>query len=163
MTLVELMVSIGIASLVLMTLSLVFTDSTRCFAATGNYVIMDRNSRNALDRMTREIRRAGNLTGFTSTRLEFTKFGTANSLVYEWDPVSRQLTEWQTGYAQPSVLLTECDELAFSMLKSSFAPTTTISEGKSIGVTWKCSRMILGKKVNTEDLQQAFIVIRNKP
>ena len=161
-TLVEMMVALGVASLVLTALFIVFTDSARCFAATGNYVIMDRNSRNALDRLTREIRRARTLTGCTTNRLEFTRFGTTNSFVYQWDSGSRQLTEWQTGNAQPSVLLTECDELAFSMQNATFVPTTIPSEGKAIGVTWKCSRTILGKKINTEDMQQALIVLRNK-
>src|SRR5437773_9515015 len=163
-TLTELMVAIAVGSLVLMFMSVVFADSARCFVATGNYVSMNCSSRNALDHMTREIRRAGNLTGFTSNRLEFTAFGTTNAfLVYEWDANSRHLTEWQTGNAQTNILLSDCDNLTFALYKTSFAPTTTILEGKAIGVNWKCSRTILSKKLNTEDEQQALIVIRNKP
>src|SRR5437667_12699109 len=98
MTLTEMMVAIAVGSLVLMFMSVVFGDSARCFVATGNYVSMNCSSRNALDRMTREIRRAGNVTGFTPTRLQFTTFGTTNAvLVYQWDANSRQLTEWWTG------------------------------------------------------------------
>jgi len=164
MTLPELMVAVAVGSLVLMFMSVVFTGSARSFAATGNYVSMDTNSRNALDRMTSEIRRAGNLTGFTPTRLQFTRFGTTNALlVYEWDAISRQLTEWQSGNSQTNILLTECDELAFAMYRTTFTPTANISEGKAIGVTWKCSRTTAGKKTNTEDMEQALIVIRNKP
>ena len=164
MTLPEMMVAVLIGFLVLMFMSLVFADSARCFAATGNYVNMDCGSRNAMDRMTREIRRAGALAGFTTNRLQFIKFGTTNGvLVYEWNAGSRQLTEWQTGSSQTNVLLEQCDSLTFSMYKNSFAPTANFLEGKAIGVNWKCSRTILGKKVNTEDMQQALIVIRNKP
>src|SRR2546426_11684562 len=80
MPLVEMMVAVAIGSLVLMFMSVVFAGSAHCFVATGNYVSMNSSSRNALDRMTREIRRAGNLTGFTPTRLQFTQFGTTNAI-----------------------------------------------------------------------------------
>ena len=164
MTLPELMVAVGIGFLVLTFMAVVFADSARCFAATGNYVNMNRSSQNAMDRMTRGIRGAGSLKDFTPTQVQFYSFGTTNALlVYGWDANSRQLTEWQTGNSQTNILLTDCDELAFSMYRSSLAPTTNNLEGKAIGVTWKCSRTILGKKINTEDMQQALIVVRNKP
>ena len=164
MTLVEMMVAVAIGSLVLMFMSVVFAGSAKCFVATGNYVSMNCSSRNALDRMTREIRRAGDLTGFTTNRLQFTQYGATNSiLVYEWNANTRQVTEWQTGNTQTNILLTECDSLAFSLYRSTLAPTTTLSEGKAIGVTWKSSRKILNKKLTSEDMQQALIVIRNKP
>ena len=160
MTLTEMMVAIAVGSLVLMFMSVVFAGSARCFVATGNYVSMNCGSRNALDKMTREIRRAGNLTAYTTNRLQFTTL--ASTLVYQWDANSHQLTEWQTG-SQTNILLTGCDELAFSMYKGSLTPAANVSEAKAIGVTWKCSRTILGKKMNTEDEQQALIVMRNKP
>ena len=67
------------------------------------------------------------------------------------------------------MLLSGCDSLNFTMYKhiplagGTNAPTTIPAEGKSISVTWKCARKIFGKKYNTEDMQQAVIVIRNKP
>ena len=129
----------------------------------GNYVNMDRDSRNALDRMTREIRRAGSLTSFASDKLVFTKYATPGfSLIYQWDGSSHQLTEWKTGYTKPITLLTDCDEFAFVMQKTSGAATTSTSEGKKISVTWKCSRQILGKQFTTEQMQQALIIVRNK-
>jgi len=162
MSLVELMVAIAVGSLVLMFMSVVFGDSLRCFAATSNYVNMDNNSRNALDSITRDIRQAGDLTGFTTNRLQFTKYGATNVVsVYEWDASSRQLKQWETGIAQTNIMLTDCDTLAFSMYKTSFAPAANVLEAKSIGVTWKCSRTLLGRK-SSEAMQQALIVIRNK-
>jgi prepilin-type N-terminal cleavage/methylation domain-containing protein len=164
MTVPEMMVAVAIGSLVLMVMAMVFTTSARSFAALGNYVSMDCNSRNALDRMTREIRRAGDLIEFSPTHLKFVAYGQTNSfLEYDWDANSRQLTEWKTGQAMPNVLLSECDELAFYMRKGSFAPTAVVSEGKAIKVAWTCSRTILGKKTTSEDMGQALIIIRNKP
>jgi hypothetical protein len=84
---------------------------------------MDRNSRNAMDRMTREIRRAGDLIEFSSTHLKFVGYGQTNSfLVYDWDANSRQLTEWKTGQAMTNVLLSECDNLAFNMSRDHWHP-----------------------------------------
>lgn len=164
MTLPEMMVAVGVGSIVLMVMAMVFMTSARSFAAMGNYVSMDANSRNALDRMTREIRRAGNLVEFSSTHLKFARQGLTNAfLIYNWDAGSRQLTEWKTGDAAAQVLLTECDQLQFAMHNALFAPTTAMAQSKGISVAWKCSRTILGKKTTTEDMQQALIVMRNKP
>ena len=164
MTLPEMMVAVAVGSLILMVMAHVFMTSAFSFAAMSNYVSMGSNSRNALDHMTREIRQAGNLLEFSPTRLKFALQGQTNSfLVYEWDAESRQLTELKTGDTTTKVLLTGCDQLAFSMRDSLFAPTTAISKGKGIRVAWKCSRTILGNKTTTEDMEQALIIMRNKP
>ena len=164
MTLPEMMVSVAVGCVVLMVMAIVFTSSARSFVSLGNYVSMNRNSRNALDRMSREIRRAGDLTEFSPTHLKFARYGMTNSfLVYSWAANSRQLTEWMSGTAKTNILLSECDQLAFSMHKTSFATTTNISEAKGVSLTWKCSRLLLGKQLTSEDIEQALIIIRNKP
>jgi hypothetical protein len=164
MTVPEMMVGVSVGALVLMVMAMVFMNSARSFAAVGHYVSMDRNSRNALDRMSREIRSAGDLVEFSPTHLKFVGYGQTNSfLVYDWNASSRQLTEWKTGQSKTNVLLSECDKLAFDMRRVSLAPTTLVSEGKAIKVNWKCSRAILGKKLTSEDMGQALIIIRNKP
>jgi Tfp pilus assembly protein PilW len=165
MALPEMMVAIGVGSLILMVMATVFMTSTRGFAAMGNYVDMDASSRNALDHMSLEIRQAGELTEFSSSHLKFaTTPGQTNSfLVYDWDSTSGSLTEWKTGDTITNTLLTGCDQLAFSLFNNSFAATTNISQGKGLSVNWKCSRTILGQKSTTEDMQQAMIIIRNKP
>jgi prepilin-type N-terminal cleavage/methylation domain-containing protein len=163
MTLPEMMVAIAVGSLMLAVVATVFGNSIKSFALMGNYVNMDRDSRNALDRMTREIRRAGSLTSFAADKLVFTKYGATNfSLVYQWDANAHQLTEWKTGNTKTNILLTDCDEFTFAMQKASGAATTSTTEGKKISVTWKCSRTMLGKQFSTEEMQQALIVVRNK-
>jgi len=163
MTLPEMMVSLGVGSLVLAVMAMVFNTSARSFATLGHYVSMDRNSRSAQDQLTTEIRNAGDLVEFSATHLKFTALGQTNSfLVYDWDATSRQLTQWKTGQSTTNVLLSECDELAFSLQRVSFAPTTVVSDAKAVNVTWKCSRTLLGNKVASEDMDQALIIIRNK-
>jgi len=165
MTLPELMVAIGVGSLILMVVATVFATSARSFVTMGNYVNMDANSRNAMDHMTLAIRQAGALTEFSSTHLKFAATpGQTNSfLVYDWDSTGRSLTEWKTGDTTTNTLLTECDQLTFSLFNNSFAPTTDLSQSKGLSVNWTCSRTMLGTKSTTEDMQQALIVIRNKP
>ena len=167
MTLVELMVATGVGSLVLASIVTVFVTSNRTFVSMGNYVAMDQASRIALDQMTRDIRKSKNILTFSTNKLVFNYSGTTN-LTYLYDLESRQLVQWKTG-GQTNVLLSSCDLLTFSMFSNipqaggALTSTTDVNKGKAISVAWRCSRKILGKKVNTEDMQEAQIVIRNKP
>jgi hypothetical protein len=120
--------------------------------------------------MTRNIRKSKDLVSFATNRLVFNYQGSTNStLIYNYDPATRQLGEWKTGDTKTNILLTDCDYLEFSMYKNvplagaTFGKTTVPSQGKVISVNWTCSRTTVGKKMNTEDMAQALIVIRNKP
>jgi prepilin-type N-terminal cleavage/methylation domain-containing protein len=167
-TLVELMVASAVGALVLTGVAAVFVGSNVSFSAVGNYVSMDRSSENALDEMSRDIRRSANLTSFASNQLVFNYSGTTN-LVFSYDLSAGNLTSWKTGDAVTNVLLTGCDSLQFSMYSNIPQPggdltnATTISKAKAISVNWHCSRTMLGNRRNTEDTQEAVIVIRNKP
>jgi len=164
MTVIEMLVGVGVGSLVLMVVAMVFMNNGRAFAAVNNYISMDGDSRNALDHLSQEIRQAGNLVAFSPTSLKFGWHGQTNSfLVFNWDATSGQLTEWNTTTTTTNILLKGCDQLAFSLYNASFAPTTNAVQGKGISVSWSCSRTILGNKSTTENMQQALIVIRNKP
>jgi len=57
--------------LVLLSMSVVFLSSSINFAGLGNYINLDRNSRNALDHMTINIRQSKQLTSFSSGLLVF--------------------------------------------------------------------------------------------
>ena len=167
MTLVEMMVACGIGCLLLTGLAMVFASSSRSFVAIGNYIEMDRSSRAAMDQMTRDIRTARNLISFSPTGIVLTDANT-NKFGYNWSATSGELRQWKSS-GVTNVLLAGCDSLKFTMYKhiplagGTNAPTTVPAEGKAISVSWKCARMIFGKKYNTEDMQQAVIVIRNKP
>lgn len=161
MTLVEMMVAIAVGSLILAVIATASMTSSLWFASLANYVDMDAKSRNALDKMSLNIRQAGVLTEFSPTHLKFVTPGQTNSfLVYDWDASTGSLTEWNTGSSITNTLLTECNQLTFSLYNASFASTTNLSQGKGLSVNWKCSRTVLGRQT-TEDMQQALIVIRN--
>jgi hypothetical protein len=167
MTLPEMLVGVGVGSLALMSIMMIFMSSNKSFQAMGNYISLDQASRLAVEKMTRDIRNSQNLTSFSTNQLVFTYSG-ATSLVYSYDPTARTLTSWQTG-GSTNTLLTGCDSLKFSMYNNVPQPggtltnATTIGQAKAISTFWKCSRTIFGSKINTEYMQEALIVIRNKP
>ena len=165
--LTESMVSIGIGISFLVGLMGIFVSSSVSFVGIGNYINIDRSSRNALDRMTWNIRNAKVLTSFDPSVLVFNydEAGTTN-LTYRYDESTRTVTEEWTvsGATTVTTLLTGCDSLAFSLYDRDLAATTDVSagQGKVISVTWHCSGTA-ASCTNTEYMQQAQIVIRNQP
>jgi hypothetical protein len=165
--LLEYLASVGIGTMVLASVMFVFVSSNRSFIAIGNYVNMDQKSRLAVEQMTRDIRNSQTLTSFATNQLVFTYSGTTN-LTYYYDSAAKTLTSWKTG-SRTNTLLTGCDFFQFSMYNNVPAPggvlsnTVSVASGKAISAAWRCSRTILGAKVNTENMQEALIVIRNKP
>jgi hypothetical protein len=67
------------------------------------------------------------------------------------------------------VLLKGCDALTFAIAQRNpmggsydVYPTASPSTAKVVNVAWNCSRTILGRKANTENVQTARIVIRRQ-
>src|SRR5688572_30411433 len=68
-TLVELMIAISIGSLVFMMLASIVVYTSRSFAALGNYMELDKRSRNTLDRMTQIIRESDGVLSWSNHEL----------------------------------------------------------------------------------------------
>ena len=163
----EMMVAVGVGLTFLVALVVIFVTCSISFAEVGNYINMDRHSRNALDHMTRNIRSAKLLTSFDPAVLVFNYDSAgATNLAYRYNSSSGVLTEEWTasGTTTTNALLTGCSSLAFSLYDRDLAATTDVSagQGKVIGVAWNCSGTALSR-TNTEYMQQAQIVIRNQP
>ena len=164
MGLVEMMVAGAIAGLVLTAVAMLSMYSAKSFVAMGNYADLDQASRNALDNMSREIRQTQGLNSFSATQLTFQETP-SNTLIYVYNPVARTLIRRRAGV--DTVLLQQCDYLNFHISQRNpsnafnFYPAASASVAKMIDVSWKCSREILGAKINTESVQTAKIVIRN--
>ena len=165
MTLVEIMVATAVGSIAMAAIMSLWLYSARSFVAMGNYADLDRASRNALDLMSREIRGTRSLREFSTNRLQFEDFD-GSSLTFSFSPGTRELIR-EKGTTNRTVLLEQCDFLAFHVSQRNpsndftFYPTTVASQAKLIDVSWRCSREILGARVNTESVQNAKIVIRN--
>jgi prepilin-type N-terminal cleavage/methylation domain-containing protein len=166
LSLVELMVALAVASIVFAAVGSLTMFTSRSFVAMGNYNDLDRVSRNALDRLSREIRMTRALTAYAANKLTFQDHDGA-TLVYEFNPGTARLVRTKAGVSE--ILLTQCDLLNFNISQRN--PTNgflfhKVSNGnlattKLIDVSWRCSRKILGQKVNTESVQTAKIVMRN--
>jgi hypothetical protein len=152
---------------------------SRSFVAMSNYADLGTKSRTALDLMSRDIRQATRVTGFHNTGntrwLAVTNATSGEQINYVWDAGARTLVCQRT--AEPDrVYLTECDRWDFDLYQRApqkngsyvFFPATNtagaydLSICKLINMTWKCSRTILGSKINTESVQTAQVVLRNK-
>lgn len=164
MTLVEMLIAVAIGMIVMAAVATLTVFTIRSFVALGNYNDLDQASRNALDSMSREIRQCKSLTSYATNQLVFNNQN-GDNLTFVWNPNTRILSRTLLG--QTKVLLNQCDYLRFGMSQQNpsndfnFYPTTSLATAKLVDVSWTCSRQILGKKVNTESVQTAKIVIRN--
>jgi type II secretory pathway pseudopilin PulG len=170
-TIPEVLVAIGLGSLVLSALALVTIYSARSFVGIGNYMDLDRMSRQALDTITRDIRQTRALTSYATNQLTFTDFDDS-VLSFVWNPATRRLTRTKNGVTR--VLLVNCDYLRFNICQRNpipgqfnFYPATNTAGAydpslcKLVDVSWRCSRTMLGRTLHTESVQTAKIVMRN--
>jgi prepilin-type N-terminal cleavage/methylation domain-containing protein len=186
-TMVELMIAIAISVIVIaavVTLSIVTAQN---FVATSNYVQMNDQGRNALDKIGREIRNSTAVVSFQTNNpqqlvLTNVTFGTGVTITCNTNSTVGTLVLSKTG--QPDLtLLTGCDSFNFQLfdrypnfvtnniLTNSiyFCASTNAATGKVDArfckvnnMSWKCSRKILGSKLNTEIVQTAQVVLRNQ-
>src|SRR4051794_10009550 len=70
-TIFEVLVAMGISSVLFSAVASMMLFGGKSSAALGNYVDLDQKSRNALDRMTTDIRQADRLTSYSTNRLQF--------------------------------------------------------------------------------------------
>jgi len=166
MSLVEMLIATGLGTVLMTAIISLMIFGARSFVAVGNYVDMDVKSRNALDRISQEIRQAAGLQSYSTSQLIFTN-DDLTTLTYTYDSAGKKLTRSQGGATQ--VLLTQCDSLNWYMYQRNMTngtdepiPTSDKNQCKLIKLTWVCSRTILGKRANTESVQSAEIVIRKK-
>lgn len=168
MTLPELIVSVGISSLIALGMSGLMFYSSRSLAALANYADLDHRSRVTLDIMSRDIRQAKRLADHTETKLTFEDYD-GGTLSFVYDPQGRTLTKVKNGVAESKPLLTECIQLKFSIYQrnpiggtynqyAAASPTTC----KLVQLQWTCSRKIFGVEKNTESVQSAKVVIRKQ-
>ena len=171
-TLVETLIAFALAGIVLGVLMTTWKYSGTSFAAMGNYANLDRQSRAALDLLSREIRNSSALIAVTNSpkSLTFVNATTGKQITIQYDATAHTLKFFKTGQAAQTVL-TSCDQWDYSLFgrvpnmsstNITFYSTTDISACKLINMNWKCSRTIFGSKRNTESIQTAEIVLRNK-
>jgi prepilin-type N-terminal cleavage/methylation domain-containing protein len=173
-TFVELLVAMALSSIVMTAVGALTIYSARTFVALGNYTDLDLHSRNALDVIGRELRQATAVidtqTNATVNYVQLTNANIGVAYKLSWDTSARTVVFEKTGQAA-QLCLTECDRWNFALFNRApnfsstnitFNAASTLAEAKLINMSWKCSRTIMGSKLNTESVQTAQIVLRNK-
>src|SRR5689334_7319998 len=110
--LIDMLVGVGLDSLVFMILSLLLLFGGRSFGAMANYVSLDQRSRNALDRMSKEIRQCNRLTGCDTNYLIFEDYD-GGTLLYFYSPDAKTLYRFKNWRQDPGPLLDGCGFLKF--------------------------------------------------
>jgi prepilin-type N-terminal cleavage/methylation domain-containing protein len=172
-TLIEVLIAMGLTTLLVLVICSFSLFSSRSFAGLFNYVDLDEKNKVAMDEMSRDVRQAKRLksckTNATTMTVEAITLEDAdgNDLIYVYNQKYGTLTRLKNGRA--NIVLEGCDRLAFNLgqrntqtggydVYAAASPATC----KVINVSWSCSRKILGNKQNTESAQTARIVIRKQ-
>lgn len=165
-TITEFMVGLAVGMVVIVATLSISIFSAKSFTSMTNYVDLDANSRNALDKLTRDIRQVNRLISHSATELAFEDADGAR-LAYIYSPEAKTLKRVKGN--SDETLLTSCDSLKFSIFQRGPIggthdqyPTADPSTCKLVEVSWKCSREVMGKKHNTESVQTAKIIIRKQ-
>ena len=164
-TLLEMVIAMGIVTLLASAVVAIAMSSGRSFAEIMNYIDLGRDNRYAVDRVTRDLRQMSYLSAFDTNSLTFVD-PNGSTVRYQYDPQARVLVRTQDGVS--STLLSQCDSLQFGIferppLTNTFdlVTATEATNCKVVSLTWNCSRGLLGR-THTESAQTARIVLRNK-
>ena len=169
-TLIELVVCVGLSIILLAIVAMLFINGSQSFVAMGNYQDLDVKSTAALDSFSKEIRNATAVVGYTNgVSLTLTNSAAGTCTILRYDSTARVLVMSKTGQTDKTNL-TGCDSWSFTLYNRipSFSSTnitfsvTNAANCKLVGMKWKCSRTILGSKLNTESVQTAQVMLRNK-
>jgi len=177
-TLVEMMVALACAGILLAAFVAITLSVASTMVSVGNYNDLNKGSRQTLDQLSRDVRNASSVSSASTTNfLQLTNtypyYGASyvgtNVITYSWDG-SQVTRTWVTNGVTAggvTTLLTNCDSFSLSYYQRNptnnfgFVPTTTPSQIKLVSVSWRCSRTVLGSKLNTESVQTASVVVRN--
>ncbi len=162
----ELLVTIGVGSIVLIAVAALSLYTGRSFAVLGNYTELENNSKNTLDVLTRDIRQVHFVDSFTDTNLVF-EDSDETTLMFIYDPDKRLFYKVKQGIT--NILLTGCDKLVFKTYQRNpivgsydIVPTTNAVNCNAIDISWVCSRKVLNGFINSESIQTARVVIRKQ-
>lgn len=174
-TLAEMMVALGIFSLCGLAMMGLYLFCVKGMASMYNYAVLDSYNRHAMDTLTREIRQAQAVVGYTTNSITIetgNPDGTAGANVtYSFNGSSQKLIRTSSD-GSSQVLLDHCSLLQFSLYTR--VPVTGTYESypvatnnwqqtvKVLQLTWKTSIQLPSGPINSEDIQTARVVIRKQ-
>ncbi len=170
-TLSEVLIAAATATIILGAVVAFTLFSGKSFVGLSNYMSLQTRNRQALDILTRDIRNSVALLEYATNRIVLQRFDGQRITIY-WNPQTGVVTRSVSG--QEQVLLTDCDYLLFRIYqrnplpgKYDFYPATNLNGAydpllcKLIDITWRCSKPVLGQKLQSESILTAKIVLRN--
>lgn len=168
-TLIEVMVASGVGLFLLAGAMMSFTVFSRALTAAGVYADLDRQSRNTLDIMERDIRQAASLTNWSTNGLWFTNTD-GSALTYSFNSASGTFSYTNGSTGESAVLLSNCTAFSANLFQDQptngtmiFYPTTTAQTARGIIVSFGCVRTNYAGVTDSETFQTAKIVMRNQP
>lgn len=158
----EIVVVIGVITILVLAITSLSMYSGRSFAAIFNYVDLDEANRLVMDQLSRDLRQASRVTACTSNSL-ILEDADLSTLSYTYHRGSRTLSRAKGNSAR--VLLHDCDNLRFDVVRRSQLDgvrdvyPTAAGTAKVIDVSWVCSRTIFGRNQNPESIPIARVVL----
>jgi hypothetical protein len=166
-TIAEYMVATSIGLLVLASALVLWGYATRTCASLLGYVDLSSNSKNALDRVSQQIRNAKAVQSCNATQLVILDPDGQKALI-AYDHTTKSLVRIKNSIR--TTLLTECTNFQFSVyqrtpVSNSFQLYTnawSTNTAKVVEMRWVCHRRVTGDKSSVESQVSAKVVIRNK-
>lgn len=177
-SLVELAVTLGVGSLVLVVLGMLSSYGLQSFLVMGNCAALDDKSRLAADQMTRELRQATQVLRYDvqpeGKMLVLTNSLQGYSVEYFWSAASHTVTCEKTDEPQ-IVLLNDCDvwdatffqNIPLPSMSQPYLPATdaagvlNLNQARVVSLSWKCSRAVAVSKARTLNAQSLQVALRN--
>ena len=169
-TLAEMAVAMGVFSICGIALMSVYFFAITSFASMGNYAILDKSNREAMDLLTREVRQAIQVTSYSTNSITVVN-GDSLAVTYLFRPQTKQLIR-SASDGSYKVLLDDCNLINFSLFQRNpvggsydIYPVATGNWQQTVKVvqlSWKTSRSMLKGLVQSENVQTARIVIRKQ-
>lgn len=168
-TLLEMVFAVAVFSLASAAVATAYIFSLRSFQGLSNYSVLDQQNREAVDTLTREIRGARQIKDYTNSANSYLRLVDRNNaeILYTINNSTKQLL--RTSNNVSTVLLNNCSLIQFGVgsrpyaQDGTFTPTTNVNQIKVVYLTWKTGRSLPNGVTNSENIQTAQIVLRNKP
>ena len=174
-SLVEMMVGVGVFSLVIMALMGTYIFSVKSMASMYSYALLDSRNRLAMDQLTREIRQSKQVLEYSTnsiTILAVNDDETTSRVKYVFDPGSKRMLRRNLSDGTSRMLLDNCSLLSFQLFTrcpsnavfGSFpvAVNNWSNTVKVLQLTWKTAIVRPDNIANSENVQTARIVIRKQ-
>jgi hypothetical protein len=163
------MVNVALVGLAVLGSGTLGLSSMHKMATMASYPGLNHQGQSASGIIASDIRRASSVESATGERLVLRMVfaGHESTVSYVYDAATRTLTRTDAHGSQ--TLLTDVDRFSFSLFQrpapgaafAQFLPASG-TEAKMIGCRWTCSRKLAGSKLDSESIEVAPVVLRNR-